>query len=169
MPAIDDLSTDVWDAIRVLAIRDATTNLPVEARLWDLALVNCAFRDAVRATKYTFHFERVLARCTDVVHHVKKRESDRCSEPGKIACTSDAVTLHACSVAHFFVGLHKMHATNQFESALEISYAAARACIDNVADMGEVLNEYQDSLGKIIRCPPLAGKLLDELGHPDHE
>ena len=169
MPAIDYLSTDVWDAIRGFAIRDATTDLPVEARLWNLALVNCAFRDAVRATKYTLLFERVLGRCTEITQRVKKRESDRCSDPGRVACTSDAVTLHACSVAHFFIGLHKIHSTNLFESALEISYAAARACIDNVGDMAQVLDSYQDALGKIIRCPPLAGKLLDELGQPDDD
>ena len=166
MPAIDDLSNDVWDSIRSLAIRDRTTNVPDEAQLWNLSLVNCAFRDALIATKYRLVFERVLTRGAEAMTKAVERESEQAARNSGIG---DAVTLHACYVARFFIRLHKMHLTNLFEPALEISYAAARACIDNVADMGEVLNEYQDSLGKIIRCPPLAGKLLDELGHPDHE
>lgn len=159
MPAIDDLSNDVWAFILALAIRDRATNVPDEAQLWKLALVNCAFRDALIATKYRLVFERVLTRGAEVMTKAVERESEQARLNGDIG---DAMTLHACSVANFFIRLHKMNVKNLFNGALGISAAAARACIDNVGDAAEALVQFQDTIGKFVRCKPEVAKLLKE-------
>ena len=162
MPAIDDLSNDVWDSIRSLAIRDRTTNVPDEAQLWNLSLVNCAFRDALREPKYRLVFKRVLTKGADAMDKARKGESDQ----ARLHCgVGDVVTMHACTVAYFFISMYKMNATHLFDRALGVSFRAAQKYIDGVGVMADVLgnDDTQCSLGKIIRCKPDVAKLLDEL------